>query len=164
MAMFGPSWWHHHGIKMRLSNLSKLEEGLLVIETGSCARLKVEKHEHMDGHFWLVHWTIDFSLIESVKGEIAMSDDTLASAFGLLEIKPEYSWMTKRFMAESCKQGKFIRVENYVNIPGPGTGHDGDPNISIFLDQEMKDAVEKMIGIFGYRASKSAQLVESERP
>lgn len=43
------------------------------------------------------------------------------------------------------KQGAFIRYGNFLNIPSPGTGHDGDPNISILIDGPIRRAVRQLL-------------------
>lgn len=44
-----------------------------------------------------------------------------------------------------ARPGAFIRQGRYLNIPGPGTGLIGDPNISIRLKPEIVAAVSKML-------------------
>ncbi|MBI2476558.1 hypothetical protein HYV72_00115 [Candidatus Uhrbacteria bacterium] len=39
----------------------------------------------------------------------------------------------------------FIRLGNYLNIPGKGTGRDRDPNVSILLDPDITRAVQQLI-------------------
>jgi hypothetical protein len=34
-----------------------------------------------------------------------------------------------------------------LNIPTPGTDHDGDPNVSVELDMKMAQAVKEIIGV-----------------
>ena len=75
-----------------------------------------------------------------------MDDEHLKMAFGLSEESGKYGdWLIGRFGGESAEQGQFIRFENFLNIPCPGTGHDGDPNISIVLDDKIRDAVEHLL-------------------
>lgn len=49
--------------------------------------------------------------------------------------------MIRRYGGTTADQGRFIRYNRFLNIPGPGTGHDGDSNISVEIRSEMQDAV-----------------------
>ncbi len=55
------------------------------------------------------------------------------------------SWLVGRYGGNSAVQSKFIRWGNFLNIPCPGTGHDGDPNVSIYVTDEIREAVRKLL-------------------
>lgn len=137
-----PDWFHLHGCKMYL----KGHTGNLVVIGSNAAQLTV--HHDVPGR-WKIDWEIKFGIGQKVSGNILVNDDTLAAAFGvtelLLNLPPGSRRLFDRFGASLASQGKFIRFGDFLSIPGPGTGHDGDPNISICLDEDIKKAVEKSL-------------------
>ena len=95
---------------------------------------------------WYLEWVIIHSSQERVDGKVMMSTDALKSAFVFADTTSRGSrWLIERYGGEVAEQGKFIRWKNFLNIPGPGTGQDGDPNISIFLDDVIKNSVFNLI-------------------
>jgi len=32
-----------------------------------------------------------------------------------------------------------------LNIPCPGTGHDGDPNVSVYIEESIQRAIEQLL-------------------
>ena len=147
MHMGHPDWWHHHGTKMRVE---ELRPKLLVI-SGSAASVKIYPKAETEDEGWYVKWKVVFSVDCQVNGRTWMSTENLECAFGLSNREGgEYwdayrNWMIDRFGGECAYQGAFIRWRDYLNIPGPGMGHDGDPNVSIDLDAEINQAVQKLI-------------------
>ena len=144
-SMFGmPIWCHHHCTKCRLKNLD-LNRKLLVIEA-SAASLCVSFDSQASRYRWVVSWRIRHSSDESSQGVRRFSDANLLSAFLKNQRSDNWSdWLIERFGGHSASQEKFIRWQEYLNIPGPGTGHDGDPNISIKVDEAIKSAVQKLL-------------------
>lgn len=126
--------------------------GVLVI-AASAAKITVRKassvHSHAEG--WFVDWEVaQFTPNdEGAHGRVHFDNEDLAAAFGLTDSigKEGYGqWLIDRFGGDSANQGKYIRWRNYLNIPCPGTGHDGDPNVSIHLDDTMRNAARKLLG------------------
>lgn len=132
-----PVWWHHHGTKV--NEISK-KGGDLIIK-GSAATLKIS----MFGNLWQVSWKVIFSFNSGVEGTVVMTSAELENAF---DIAPSPTYFGKhiidRFGADTAKQGKYIRWKKFLNIPGPGTDLDGDPNISILVTDEIKKAVQEL--------------------
>ena len=136
-----PIWWHHHGSKMRLASCD-LNNLLLVIE-GSAASVRISRRAVGPG--WILKWEVRQSQIDKVNGVIQTQTDRLRAAFGLTDDTDESGdWLIYRYGAESASQGEYIRWERFLNIPCPGTGHDGDPNVSIEIDDEIREAVRKL--------------------
>lgn len=54
--------------------------------------------------------------------------------------------MLDRFGGTVARQGIFIRWRDFMNIPGPGTGGDGDANISVMITGEIKEAIKTILG------------------
>jgi len=136
-----PIWFHHHGLKMKVDRFDSCRKFVEI--KGSAAKVIIEKSDS-DG--WKVSWEVQFSKDSNVEGVILMTTDELRSAFALdNKSGPFGEWLLERFGGDSAEQGRYIRYQGYLNIPGPGTGHDGDPNVSIFLDGEVEDAVYQLI-------------------
>jgi hypothetical protein len=53
--------------------------------------------------------------------------------------------MIEPFGGTVAKQRKFIRYHEFLNIPGPGSGYQGDPNVSIELYPETIAAVRNLL-------------------
>lgn len=144
----GPDWYHHHGTKVGVDE--KSVSATSVAFCSNAARLEIR----LAGEKWMVEWEIKFEAPNAgVWGRVYMADETLCGAFGIPRAKEDRgarhsSWLASRYRADSAVQGAYIRKGNYLNIPGPGTGHDGDPNISILLDDQIRNAVRRLIGIY----------------
>ena len=136
-----PIWWHHHGSKMRLV-AQRYKVNKCVALKGSVAELKVGK---LGKNCWLVTWKVIHGPDENSFGRIFMDDQCLAAAFGLDNTPIGSRWLIERFGGTVARQGKFIRSKNYLNIPCPGTGHDGDPNVSVELNAEIISAVSELL-------------------
>lgn len=125
-----------------------IQNGFLSIK-GSAAELTIARTHDRRIVEWLVNWKINHSLDTCVSGKTLFSSENLVRAFNLIIfINPEHDsgeWLIKRYGGTEAKQGRFIRYRDHLNIPGPGTGSDGDPNISIKLNQKIKDAVGSLI-------------------
>jgi|SRR3989344_2737939 len=140
--LFHPDWWHGHGIKMSLRTLELTPPKLVI--SGSAADLTIFDHEYKD--LWAVNWEVRQSQAEKVVGRVLMTNNQLLAAFDHSNELDNYSeWLIDRYGATCASQSNFIRFRRFLNIPGPGTGHDGDPNISIELDEDIKKAVLKLM-------------------
>lgn len=142
-----PSWWHHHGDKMILTQVAE-DKKSFVLE-GSAARLEVAYTELGDDcKGFLVSWEVRQSRSEKVNGTVFFTPETLRAAFGLVDqhsMGQYCPWLIKEYGGTVAYQRYFIRWNQYLNIPHPGTGHDGDPNISIELHQKILDAVTLLL-------------------
>ncbi len=142
--LYHPDWFHSHGNRMRLESQLNNPPGLIIKAT---AAELVISHVWNRVAPWSVYWNIKHSQDEFARGTVIMPEDILEAAFGLKDnlVTKDSRWMIERFGGTSSAQRYFIRYENFLNIPCPGTGHDGDPNISIGLDDEIKAAVKGLI-------------------
>jgi len=146
-----PDWWHHHGAKVQAVGIDFNNKILMF--NASAMRLIIWPTSilpTMSDRSWLVEWHVIQSRAsnESVQGRRLFSNDELAAAFGIIEESGDYGqWLIDRYGAESAEPGLFIRWRDCLNIPGPGTGHDGDSNVSIKLTPEIKEAVGKLFEI-----------------
>lgn len=128
MAYVGPEWWHHHGMKMKLE-VTDRTAGLKI--SNNAAHLVLVLHHY--GNFRCLY-KVRHSREEYAEGIVILTRQHVRDAFGL-------DFPTS--VAEA--QGKFFRYGDYLNIPNKGTGHDGDPNISIELDDKIRGAVEDLL-------------------
>ena len=139
-----PIWCHHHGSKMCVKKFSK-ENHLLVI-AASAASVRITRRSSTADGWWFVEWEVVHSQQEKVNGCVIFGSDELRAAFGLSGDSGRFGdWLIERFGAESAEQRMYIRWKNFLNIPCPGTGHDGDPNVSIHLNEEIQNAVRQLL-------------------
>lgn len=135
-----PIWCHNHSHKVTLE-VTGLRNDLLVFQ-GSAVELIIRRRRSG----WMVSWLVIHSRNEQAQGQVYFGDEDLLKAFGLSDSIPDYGRsLVERFGGTTANQGKFIRYKNWLNIPGPGTGNDGDPNLSLEVDLEMQEAVKKMV-------------------
>lgn len=141
-GMGSPDWCHHHRSKMRLEATGR--DSLII--SGSAAEVKISRLPDVTYGEWLVEWEIIQSPHEKTSGNLIFSADELRAAFGLTEQSGLHGhWLIERYGGDSAAQGRYIRYKDYLNIPGPGTGHDGDPNVSIHLDGDIKEAILRLL-------------------
>ncbi|MDD4290128.1 MAG: hypothetical protein PHH83_02510 [Patescibacteria group bacterium] len=146
-----PVWWHHHGFKMRAEPLDK-EKCILVI-SGSAAKITIknilsEYPNYSFGDGWLVDWEVHQWTPLGLKtiGRRQFNNEELLAAFGISsESGDTGGWLIEEFGAESAQQGKYIRWKEYLNIPCPGTGHDGDPNVSVYIEEDIEKAIKQLL-------------------
>ncbi|MBI2052554.1 MAG: hypothetical protein HYT38_02685 [Candidatus Sungbacteria bacterium] len=144
---YHPVWCHHHGAKMRVEQVDPQNHILII--SGSAAEVTIRKASSMspDVEGWFVDWEVvqERPYGTGVRGRSWFSDKDLAAAFGLSDDSGVFGdWLIDQFGADSAEQGKYIRWKGFLNIPCPGTGHDGDPNVSIHLDDEIRNAVQQL--------------------
>ncbi|OGZ68876.1 MAG: hypothetical protein A3D44_04310 [Candidatus Staskawiczbacteria bacterium RIFCSPHIGHO2_02_FULL_42_22] len=144
-----PDWFHHHGMKMYAGRLNREQKSLRI--SGSAAFLGILPAESAVFDGWLVTWRVVYSRNERTEGQVFFTTEELAAAFGLAPITGSSDdWLIERYGAHSAFQGKYISWRRddgnvYLNIPCPGTGHDGDPNISIEVSPEMSNVVKELL-------------------
>ena len=146
--LYHPDWCHHHGAKMVVVSLDPLNEILVI--AGSAAKVTIQKASCVfpGKQGWFVDWEVVQCrpLEEGARGRVLFSDADLAAAFGLSDRSGKFGgWLIARYGADVAEQGKYIRWQQFLNIPCPGTGHDGDPNVSIHIDGKIRDAVCQLL-------------------
>ena len=137
-----PVWWHMRGYKIRLTAANFHIK--FVEFSASATKLTIAKHP-TDNHSWIIAWHITHSPYAFADGQIGLSTAQLRSAFGIGS-RPSYDDEEFRqlFLYDDAYPGHFIRYADYLNFPCPGTGHDGDPNISIYITGDMKDVIDDL--------------------
>ena len=140
MGLIGPDWCHHHCRKMELTAIGICKDYLIL--QGSAAELVISRK----GGNWLVSWKVIQSLDAQTIGQTIFTSEDLSRAFDLTNDMGKHGeWLIDRYGGTTASQGKFIRYKNWLNIPCPGTAHDGDPNISIDIDEGIKKAVMDLV-------------------
>ena len=145
-GIIGPDWYHWHGDRIRVKSLDKTSRVLILgSNTASLIIRKRTKKEEQ----WFVEWKIIQARTEGLKinGRMIFSTSQIMAAFGLVEYSDDLIdwWLINRYGGDCAVQRCFIRYEFYLNIPGPGTGADGDPNISILIDEDIQNAVQNLL-------------------
>ena len=138
-----PDWYHFHGNKLK----AKIEQGTLVIKSKTTTvRIRQTFAEDCCA-VWNVEYHILHSLDNFSSGNIVMTQEDFKSAFGISEDCDHLfgQHIINRFGGNVACQGKYIRFGDFLNIPCPGTGCDGDPNVSINLDPEVRKIVSEFV-------------------
>jgi hypothetical protein len=147
MATHYPIWWHRHGIKIHVLECDPEKKFLMMGSKAADLRFRQLFVRSLNEGRWLVEWCIRQSPLESVHGTVLFTDRELALAFRLAAemIPDESKHLASRYSADRAVQGKFIGKDEYLNIPCPGTGDNGDPNISLYNTNEIAEAVGKLL-------------------
>jgi len=136
MQGIGPIWFHAHGSKMEIVAHDKN-----TISIRSNAASLLIRRSLVGVVDYLVEWNIDHDP-GFTKGNVWMTGSELASAFGLSDNMGDFGeWLIARFGGTTAAEGKFIRYKKFLNVPCPGTGNDGDPNISIMINNNIREAI-----------------------
>lgn len=127
-----PTWFNTKGFEMKVDEFDGVS--FLSIKGKNCF-LRIQKREELKKQ-WMVQWEIRFdeSGLERVSGWRFFDNLELSWAFA-----PEYSYEAQKI------HGKFVAWHRYLNIPCEGTGEKGDPNISVYLSNEITRCMMKLI-------------------
>lgn len=155
-----PSWWSAKGINMKVDGVV-LERGkhpIVNIAIGSAARVFICQCDSRRGDFD-VQYHINHCDGSHSSGSIVMSRADLARAFGLINgygVGFSHSGaglLEMGYELDAASQGKYVRLGNYLNIPHPGTGLVGDPNVSVQIKAEMKSAIQALLDFTAAKAA-----------
>lgn len=139
-----PVWWHPDGVRMRpLSGYQ--EHKLQIFSDRAVLAISPDEDSHEHG-IWFLAWRITRTSALSIEVKLKIPEEILRRAFAL-DRGPHGSdeWLLKHYGADSAARGYYIRAGNYLNIPGPGTGRDGDPNVSILLDEDIQELLRGLL-------------------
>ena len=139
-----PSWLVGHGIKMEVH-----EKGLGTLTLkGSVARLEIVSFGPKAGpHEYKVAWNVTH-VDGYTSGSVNMNRDDVARAFGIVNGMGDGGGALRAPDGKeihAAAQGLYFRRSRYLNIPHPGTGRQGDPNISVYVTDEIRKAVFELI-------------------
>lgn len=138
MSQTHPSWYHCNGGKISqigINSANSPTRKVLVLGSNSIG-IKIYRDHQGTGYLitYEIHHRND---IPTTWGKISMSEIEIQKAFGLSgECDGE---------DEQQIPGKYIKHGSYLNIPGSGTGKDGDPNVSIYLDEALVSNVRAFL-------------------
>ena len=141
------NWFHRHGSKMKVSTVSLVKPSITIASNAAKIIIK-EAFERQPSKRVVRNWEIfEFTPYdEVVRGRRLFSSEELAAAFCIAANSGDHGQqLIDRYGAHSAEQGLYIRWGNFLNIPCPGTGMDGDPNVSIFITDEIRDAVSNLL-------------------
>ena len=145
-----PAWFNNHGFKMELQKPDLFNGGRcdLIIGNGVVALVRIMRVGQRPKY--LVDWRVVHSGgldNPHTSGRIEIDRTELVQMFCISDEVSEETdqWLIDHYGGTVATQGKFLRDRKYLNIPCPGTGHDGDPNVSIFVSDEIRNAVAWML-------------------
>ncbi len=139
-----PVWWHPNGMMMR--PMSGYQEHKLQIFSDRAVLTISPAEDPREHNIWLLDWKITRISAFTISVKLKIPEKILRHAFALDDGPYESDeWLLKHYGADAAERGYYVRAGNYLNIPGPGTGHDGDSNISIFLRPDIKEAVRQLL-------------------
>jgi len=145
-----PKWWNAHGNEMTAGKVGPLDgvPAELFISSGVIAHIKINQVQRRP------KWTVDWLLhhfggldIPHSGGRIEADTRELLQMLGSDDREQDAGslWLIERYGGTVALQGKFIRWGRYLNISGPGTGRNGDANISVYVTDEIEQAVRTLI-------------------
>lgn len=141
---FHPDWWHSHGTKMDLNEQESTTDQIIL--NSKVARLVIAKINNPNDLPFNISWSIVRFRGEETNGNRKMDLDNFLAAFGFDNRTPHGSeWLIQKYGGSCAEQGTFIRYDRFLNIPHPGTGNDGDPNISVLLNREIQQAIISLL-------------------
>lgn len=145
-----PHWFHPYGSLMRVKAHHTRGYSISLADPHKRVEVLIKKASTINpvAEGWQIKWKIRHGtelFVEADHGTRHFSDFALEAAFGLVNYTGAgEEHFAKRYDADCAIPGMFIRKGNFLNIPGPGTGKDGDPNVSVYLTDEVKDAIRDL--------------------
>ncbi|MBU1148661.1 hypothetical protein KKI23_01080 [Patescibacteria group bacterium] len=96
-----PIWFHHHGIKMSLTQFDPGNQ--VVVISASAATVTISPQEVGSENDWFVDWEVVQSRCAKTNGRIVMSGDELSAAFGVADHSFQSgAWLIERFGGHSA--------------------------------------------------------------
>lgn len=102
-----------------------------VVIGNKTARLQIRPS--VNAGTYMIFWYIAFSAVEFVNGCLQMHSSDLRRAFILIDI------------ASTTLAGHYIRRGRFLKLPTRGASDDGDPNISVCLSDDIREAVARLL-------------------
>jgi hypothetical protein len=141
VAHDGPRWWHRHGHEVKLKDFIPRYKEMIIEGPSTWVRISQRRDPK---HLWKVEWQIHHSPLTWAGGYTHFSIHALRFAFGVIETIDTDNPFYDSHSAHAGQIGEFIRIGSFLNIPGPGTGYDGDPNVSIWITEHMRQAARTL--------------------
>jgi hypothetical protein len=139
-----PEWFHPGGLAMQF--VERNERRMIFASRWSSLKVLVLPE---DKELFAVRWNVKHGSNEFVDGTVFFSNELLKMAFGLAPavVTPCRRAFVERYGADYAVQGRCVKRGPHLNIPGPGTGCSGDPNISILLTPEIQREAALFLGV-----------------
>lgn len=141
-----PIWFCRDGLEMQLD--SSYTEGILIFGERSQLVIRTRNTDGTSICFWDLSWQIQENDQCYTKGTRVFSKRDIEAAFGLIDYvqeTPDCHWIIRQYGGNSAAAGKFLRWKEFLNIPGPGTGRSGDPNLSIKINSVMQEGIRQLL-------------------
>lgn len=144
-----PKWFNAHGLKMFLSrdHIVQDTQPWEVLIGNEVARIQIRHTSNFEAY--KIFWSILLGFRQYVEGELRLSEAELKDAFNLGRGRNITNELALDFLSEfdgdAGVQGHYIRKGQFLNVPMPGTGLGGDPNVSVYVSEEIQKAVRKLI-------------------
>jgi hypothetical protein len=149
-----PNWWKADTRCLSGgANISNRHHNLILWDSRG-GGLEIYRKLGLDGGvFWLIYWHMNFGFTPPFEeqrrthGSFCLPESGLRAMFDLTNGDPAGSVkaLEQRFGADVVIPGRYIRKGPYLNIPGPGTGEHDDANLSIWIDDEVRLCVARLI-------------------
>lgn len=150
-----PTWYHPGGDKVIIKrhNGTTTPARELVIGSNNLNMTITKDHHSQDNKRdeWVIKYKLNHGPIRTwTEGFIIMTTQDLKTAFGL---SGDCEAEDGQGVLDVCggdvaKEGKYIRYKEFLNIPGPGHGWDGDANVSIRVGKGMKSQLQEFMEMF----------------
>jgi hypothetical protein len=146
-----PCWFHLRGSQFFVvghDHLGPLKERKLTLKA-RCAQIEIWR-DRRHPKWWNLKYEIKhFS--GYTKGFISgMTAHDLIKAFGLSDECDDDELCQKiiaNYGGDVARQGMYIRCGKYLCIPGPGTGGDGEPIVSVYVDEDVQHAMAELLSL-----------------
>lgn len=138
-----PRWHHSHSNKLSVIGFNSVNYPVrktLILKSNA---VDVRIHPDASQKGWVVEYEIRHCPDSVTKGGVWMSENDLKTAFDLSDVCERRfgQKVLDTYGGDVAHQGMYIRYHEFLNIPGPGTGDDGDPNVSIYIDEMITASV-----------------------
>lgn len=132
-------WYNREGPYYQIKSLP---EDKAIILLWHQAELRVRKTGR---DIFTIEWKINHGN-GKVSGQVDFSKEDLRRAFGIKKgCEPRHVMFMRKYEAVAAYPGKYVRQDLRLNIPCPGTGFNGDPNISIDIKPELVAAIKTLL-------------------
>jgi|CXWL01.1.fsa_nt_gi hypothetical protein len=134
-----PAWFHHNGRRLVVEGAIPSQNMLVLVDgtyrNAAQVVICVSKNRRSG---ILVKWTVPHRDNGLDSGRRFYTRDNFEKLFGLTNDVPDQYEIL----------GAGVREGPWLNIPAKGSGQDGDPNISIVLPEETKEAIREFLKSF----------------
>jgi hypothetical protein len=144
-----PSWWTDKGVGMTILLKDHKDFTLSVSSRGHSASLEIvyDGNDEISEEYYKVSSTVIHNYGSS-EGMVYLEQADIQKAFGLSDgMSRDGVIFAERcgYHASAAEPGRYFRFGRYLNLPHPGMGIPGDPNLSMFISDEVARAVYDLL-------------------